>query len=146
MLLSHYAPDIPAFLVTRDVDASQGGAAAAATAAPLPVIGSSVIVDFHKRLFHLRESSLAYRDLSQDGSAEEACRVVFETLRWAESVVGATSVLIADPHHIVKQRGIESGNVAASSSISSASPSPGDRLDALRDRLYRAASGKSIQL
>ena len=151
MLLSHYAPDIPAFLVTPEIDASQGGGGgggggkgAVATAAPLPEIGSSVIVDFNKRLFHLRESSLAYRDLSQDGSAEEACRVVFETLRWAESVVGATSVLIADPHHTVKRRGIDSGNDASSSSISSASP--GDRLDALRDRLYRAASGKSIQL
>jgi tRNA A37 threonylcarbamoyladenosine synthetase subunit TsaC/SUA5/YrdC len=133
MLLSHYAPDIPAYLVTTD-PSRRGGNGGGDKGEFYPDLKSSVVVDFNGRLIHLKESTLEYRDLSQMGSPEEACRVVFETLRWAECVSGATSVLITDPSWVNNSEDIP--RISA----------PGDRLDALRDRLFRAASGHFIQL
>jgi hypothetical protein len=135
MLLSHYAPDIPAYLVTKISSSSS----LLLERIEQFRIKSSVIVDFGGSLHTLKEVSHAYRDLSQIGSVEEACRLVFEFLRWAESVHAAKSVLIADPllFFLSREKSKGQNDIRIES---------GDRLDALRDRVYRAASGREIEL
>ena len=66
---------------------------------------------------------MAYRELvSEGGGAASAARGVFEALRWAEGVAGARGVLLADP------RGVDASEGA----------------EAVRDRLFRAASGRVV--
>ena len=63
-----------------------------------------------------------YKDLG--GSLQQAARNLFETLRWAESVTGATKVLICDIATVDDSE--DGGGVC--------------------DRIYRAASGKVVQI
>jgi L-threonylcarbamoyladenylate synthase len=135
MLLSHYAPDIPAYLVAKISSSSS----LLLERVEQFHIKSSVIVDFGGSLHTLKDISHAYRDLSQIGSVEEACRLVFEFLRWAESVNGAKFVLIADPLLFFLSKEQRKGQ-------KDIRIEKGDRLDALRDRVYRAASGREIEL
>ena len=132
-LLTHYAPDIPAFLVAPAAGgaadaggAAAGAAAAAAAAAPgarPPHPTRAVILDFGGQLLHARGSAVAYRELvGEGGGAASAARGVFEALRWAEAVPGATGVLLADPRAVDASEGAE----------------------AVRDRLFRAASGRVV--
>ena len=69
MLLTHYAPDLPAFLL-----ATTAPAAAPADAA----LASAVVVDFGARAAHLAPRALAYRDLSAAADGAEAVRAA----RW----------------------------------------------------------------
>ncbi len=87
---------------------------------------------------------LAYRDLSPGGRPSDAARVLFDTLRWAESVPGAQRVLVAA---IPPER-------ALPTEIAMPSPSEGDgngdgdgdlRLG-LADRVFRAASGVLVDV
>ena len=85
---------------------------------------------------------LAYRDLSPGGRPSDAARVLFDTLRWAESVPGAQRVLVAA---IPPER-------ALPTAIAMPSPSEGDgngdgdlRLG-LADRVFRAASGVLVDV
>jgi hypothetical protein len=54
---------------------------------------------------------------------------VFAALRWAEGVPGAATVLLADP----------------AAALAAGAPGAGHG-DALRDRMYRAASGRVVAL
>lgn len=120
-LLTHYAPDIPAFLV-------------APKGAPLPqheeqhpaaLLRQAVVIDFGGQLKAGEASAVAYRELvTPGGGASSAARAVFEALRWAEAVPGARAVLLADP------RGVDTSETA----------------EAVRDRLFRAASGRAVSL
>jgi hypothetical protein len=83
-------------------------------------ISTTVVIDFQKKLDSLEKHALAYRDLSAAGDSSEAAQAVFETLRWAEQVEGATRIVFPEI--------IDSGEA--------------DSLTlALKDRLQRAASG-----
>lgn len=96
----------------------------------------------------LRQGALAvagYRDLSPTGSIAEAASNLFDSLRWTETVKGARAVLIADPLKIAASKAAGGAAGAVSSSASSSIGGPGKfsvDVDALRDRMYRAASGK----
>lgn len=80
---------------------------------------------------------LAYRDLSPAGRPAEAARVLFDTLRWAESVSGAQRVLVAAiPIH----------PTSPSSSSSTVSSGDGDLRLGLADRVFRAASGVLVDI
>lgn len=81
---------------------------------------------------------LAYRDLSPAGRPTEAARVLFDTLRWAESVPGAQRVLVA---------AIPTNSTEASSSPSTVSSTgDGDLRLGLADRVFRAASGVLVDI
>ena len=114
---THYAPDVPAFLVSSDLG----------KAPPLPEarpeLRSSVVVDFGRRLEAMSSEALAYRDLSPGGSLAEAFRNTFDHLRWAEGVPGARAVLLPDLRELAE------GNELAR---------------ALEDKLRRAASGRRV--
>ena len=120
MLLTHYAPDVPATLVRRRAASD----IAATGNVPLGDLSATVIVDYGAQLFPFATSALAYVDMASDASAATAARGLFAALRWAEVVPGAKRVLLADP------RGIDDGEAA----------------EAVRDRLYRAASGRQIEI
>ncbi|CAM9599160.1 unnamed protein product [Chrysoparadoxa australica] len=88
-LLRHYAPDVDTVCITT---------AAGYTPSPEMVQSMAtkcVVLDFARQLHWLKGASLAYRDLSEDGSASEAAAVLFESLRWAENVSGVTRILVA---------------------------------------------------
>lgn len=117
-LLSHYAPDLPAFLVGASSSGSGGSALP-------PHPSQAVVLDFGGQLRAAAAAAgvVAYRELvSEGGGAASAARVVFEALRWAEAVPGARGVLLADP------RGVDASEGA----------------EAVRDRLFRAASGRMV--
>jgi len=63
-----------------------------------------------------------YRDLSETGDCVEAIHLVYDFLRWAETKTDCSHVLLAD---------LKSLDLIES-----------EHLEALFDRLFRAASGK----
>jgi L-threonylcarbamoyladenylate synthase len=120
-LLTHYAPDVDTYLA-----ASSSADLAAASPLPAP-LSEVVLVDFGGQFAHLR-GALARRDLSEAGDAQEACANVFDVLRWTETVPGVRCVVLP--------------NCQASAAVrSNARDAP-----ALADRLFRAASGRYVQL
>lgn len=82
---------------------------------------TTVVIDFCQQLVSLKSDALAYRDLSAAGDSSEAAQAVFETLRWAEQVKGATRIVFPE---------IQGESDALTL--------------ALKDRLQRAASGVVI--
>ena len=72
MLLTHYAPDLPAFLLATTAPAPADAAPAGAA------LASAVVVDFGARAAHLAPRALAYRDLSAAADGTEAARAA----RW----------------------------------------------------------------
>jgi hypothetical protein len=173
MLLTHYAPDLAAFMLritygeggsseTGRLSAAVGVAAtataaavvaaedtAAVTAPMVPAdttrdssgnglhelgdLTTTVILDYGDQVPRaMRAAAMAVRELTVPSDREAtllppaaaAARALFSSLRWAESVPGATRVLLLDP------RTVDSS----------------DEAEAVRDRLWRAASGKEIVL
>jgi L-threonylcarbamoyladenylate synthase len=83
-LLTHYAPDVPTFLVrVADVAAVAAGDNS-----------HTVVVDVGGRLGSLRTGALAYR--TSDEGTEAALSFAFDALRWAEGVSGAQRILVPD--------------------------------------------------
>ncbi|KAH9600333.1 putative GTP-binding controlling metal-binding domain [Trypanosoma melophagium] len=132
-LLTHYSPCVPSRLLTPSslitvlpqtlnkvyVDLSLN----ASDTKEIP-LSETVIIDFGGNLQAFREGCLAYRDLSSQAKVREACFAVFEALRWTEAVSGAKMVLfplISEWPHAVTEV---------------------ELLEAVEDRLFRAASGQ----
>ena len=115
-LLTHYAPDVPSFLLAVD---DLGGGAAAAWRGAAKLARARVVVDYGRRAAALEPLALAYRD-SADADGPRAAAVLFETLRWAERQAdgGARVILLPD-----------------------LGGDDDEHVPALADRLYRAASG-----
>jgi hypothetical protein len=142
MLLTHYAPDIETVLVVSVSDGSSSGGGGTEVApslvsvrgnAPAPIDTSrAVVIDFGGSLAGLRSLCLAYVDMSPSASVLEARRALFDRLRWAEGVDGAAAVLLADP--LVALAQADDGKREQ------------QHADALRDRMYRASSGKEVGL
>ena len=128
MSLTHYAPDLPSFLLAA------ADAPTPAAAAPSYAVGAAVVLDYGARLAHLEGVARAYRDLSPSGDACEAAAAVFEALRWAEgrAADGATCVLLP--------------NVDAPPAAPAARAAAAEHEPALADRLYRAASGERCRV
>lgn len=160
------AADGPAHGSSSSSDA-RSTAAAAAAAAPIPLdLPHTVVLDFAGQLAHLkaqlqrrsgggggRPGVLAYRDLSPSGDVPAAAAALFEALRWTETITGATALLIADPAAApavsgsaaaVSAPAAVSGSAAAAASLAGGSPSVD--VDALRDRMFRAASGRVVRV
>jgi len=123
MMLKHYAPALPTFLVSEGC---------ADVAGPLPhKLDRSILIDFGGQLRHHQGSFLCSFDLCGSDAdsresveaVEEACCNAFATLREAESralSIGAEAICIAN---------FDSGSI-------------GGMAEALHDRMYRAASGR----
>ena len=82
-----------------------------------------VIIDFGKKLRHLERKCLGYRDLSEASDATEAAQLLFELLRWTETVKGAKIALLPP-----------------------LPPQATDLSGAVQDRLFRAASGRTATI
>jgi tRNA threonylcarbamoyl adenosine modification protein (Sua5/YciO/YrdC/YwlC family) len=107
--IRHYSPNIPSFLLSPACVKSELRA---------ELLSHSVVIDYGGQLAHWKDHCLAYRDLTPDGSSSAAAQTVFDTLRWAEQVPGASYVLFPEL------------------------PDSSDALElAVKDRLTRAASG-----
>lgn len=96
------------------------------TATKLPLIEDCVVIDAGGWLRSLQPLAAAYTDLAPDGDVRVARQHVFGMLRWTESQPGA-AVLIADPLVVP---GVSEHEDA----------------EAVRDRLFRAASGQLVKL
>jgi len=120
MLLTHYAPDAPSYLLSL---ADPQGCIPPSQGAPL-MLEAACVLDFGGRASSLKGQAAAYRDLSPAANAAVAAQQLFEALRWTEvqQAAGARYVLLPD----VLASGVTD-----------------DCLPALADRLFRAASGRS---
>merc|ERR1712194_843216 len=128
MMLRHYAPSIPTFLLGVDESSdsmSDGGKDTVYDPS------SCVMIDFGKKFFACRQLFSRYFELcGEEGLSgeEEACRRVFELLRVAEESApkfGIKLILLTD---------------------FSADAAEGGLAAALHDRLFRAASGGRMVL
>ena len=114
--LTHYAPSRPAFLFAATPSPEHH---ADATIAP----AACALVDFGGRAARLADGVRAYVDLSSAGDAREAAARLFATLRELESRDDVEAILLPDLHD-----------------------APDERVRALFDRLFRAASGRRARL
>ena len=137
MLLTHYAPDLPSFLLRAAPPATTANASPPVANVAAYALRTAVVVDYGSRLRHLERTCLAYRDLSPSGDASEAAAGVFEALRWAEAqaVRGGQCVLL--PNLLPPSEG-GVGQVAQDT-LPQASH---EAEPAVADRLFRAASGR----
>ena len=147
MLLTHYAPDIETFLITNIIHQSTSPSSTANTSSftlfhkdfdkTIEIDPkTTIIIDFGGQLNSLKNQCIGYNDLSPTSSIMEARRIIFDQLRWSETIPNAKAVLLVDPVHL---------------SLASLPESPDKNTelqhgDALRDRMYRAASGKEVTL
>lgn len=153
--ITHYAPDVPCFIVASLVigEPSVSCTPSSSTADnKLPItstmtqseLRSVVIIDFAGQMNQLSSSCLAYRDLSATGCSVEGARNLFETLRWAELVPGANKILLPYISPALSGGGPEETHV--SEDITDAAVAKADLILGLTDRIFRAASGVSINL
>ncbi|KPA85224.1 hypothetical protein ABB37_01582 [Leptomonas pyrrhocoris] len=131
-LLTHYAPRVPSSLLTP------GSFAALAESADAPIyvhrgsevslLCETIVIDFNGYLARLKGLCLSYSDLSPSGNPEQGCFAVFDALRATESVKGTKSVVfpfVSEWPHDAEDD---------------------DLLQAVDDRLFRAASGVTAVL
>uniref|UniRef100_A0A7S1XM66 Threonylcarbamoyl-AMP synthase n=1 Tax=Phaeomonas parva TaxID=124430 RepID=A0A7S1XM66_9STRA len=134
--LKHYAPDVPAVLLSFPPAAfSTSAALEASLAQTLDLdLREAVILDIGGRLANLKAGAKAYRDIAQSGLLTEAAQGLFEGLRWAEQVDGAGIILLPDLAVTSPAPPAAGGSTEAALE------------DALRDRLFRAVSGNTVSL
>jgi hypothetical protein len=92
---------------------------------------------------------LAYRDLAPLGCVSAAAAELFDALRWTETVPGAKAVLVADPLAVAGCAAPAAAGSAQAIEASAAAAGQGQSaggvdVDALRDRMFRAASGRVV--
>ncbi|RNF02807.1 putative translation factor (SUA5) [Trypanosoma rangeli] len=138
-LLTHYSPNVQSRLLTPSSFTTNAPAPserlivefssnAPGTALTEVSLRDAVIIDFGAHLQSLQAGCLAYRDLSATAQVREACFAVFDALRWTETIPGARVVLFP---------------------LVSEWPHPSvdaELLDAVEDRLFRAASGQVARI
>ena len=151
MLLTHYAPDLPSFLLSADdLPAVTAASASASASAPAALaLTSAVVLDYGGRLRHLQSAVLAYRDLSPRGDAAEAAAAVFEALRWSEAQAARGGRCVLLPRLAESAADQQAAEDAVGSSSPGGRATQGQAAEhepALADRLYRAASGREARL
>eukprot|EP00804_Cyclotella_cryptica_P024096 CCRYP_007321-RA/>CCRYP_007321-RA protein AED:0.14 eAED:0.14 QI:0/-1/0/1/-1/1/1/0/443 len=119
--VKHYSPHVPCFMVSL---ARQQSSSDQLSNEEMKTLSRSVIIDYAAKLSHYQQYALAYRDLSPSGDAQRAAALVFETLRWSESVPDATRVFVPDM----------SGGISDEREVEAL-------VLAVKDKLTRAASG-----
>ena len=144
-LLTHYAPDVPAFMVDRLEESPQE--VTSMLDQKLCAISDCVVLDIGCRLEDLKDFCLSYRDISPENDPSKSAEMLFAALRWSEQVPGAKAVLLPT------LQGLGDDIVAKSLSVESMA-SDGEPCGedvstvagAVRDRLYRACSGRKAVL
>lgn len=157
-LLTHYSPSVPTYLVTPveieqitaagsdtfisssvHSDMVASGVTASSVHIPIDEKGRSdqkvVVLDFGSLLKSVAiklGSRAVYRSISATSDVEEACRNVFDALRWTESVAGASVVLAPFMSEFTAGAQFKDGDA--------------ELLFAVEDRLFRAASGRVVPL
>ncbi|KAJ9446548.1 Threonylcarbamoyl-AMP synthase [Diplonema papillatum] len=121
-MLTHYAPDVPAYLLDP-LPAKVEGEAVRCGELTF-ALKQAVVVDYNGAFAALEEGCAAYCDLSASGIAEEAAAQVFAVLRWTEDFQTTASVVL------LPVLPCSSDNIA----------------QAVNDRLFRAASGRKAAL
>lgn len=86
--LIHYAPNVPAFLVTKEESVRFVGEKIS--------LGTCALVDLGGRFKEFSSQCSAYIDLSDVGCLNEACEKIFSTLRILEKVSGVKAILLPD--------------------------------------------------
>ncbi len=112
--LRHYSPDLVSFLYDGTYNNQKHLR-----------LEDAVLLDFSQANSAAKDQVKYYRDLSEQGDCVEAVHVVYDFLRWAETKTDCTHVLLP------------------SLSCIKSHASNCEHMEALFDRLYRAASGKS---
>jgi L-threonylcarbamoyladenylate synthase len=133
--ITHYAPDVPCYLVTactktleqQDEGLKQVSEMEKVLSLTRAELCTTVVLDFGGMMSSngIPADALAYRELSEKGSACEGAAQLFDALRWAELRKGATTVLIGCPPESTQNEALQAGLV---------------------DRMNRAASGKKVVL
>ena len=168
-LLTHYSPTVPAYLIDvrssfvtpRDASAPSAatdvlpslvlrfpGRTGANACAPRDVaLRDLVVIDWGDELAQqllargVPTSALrAYKSLSARRRSDEASREVFAALRWTEVIEGAEAVALPLVMGMVAVAAI-----AASAASTRMSATELSLLEAVEDRLFRAASGRVAQ-
>ena len=121
--VKHYSPNVACFMISasRQIHVKSEEPLGEQEGA---MLSQSVIVDYGERLVHYRPHALAYRDLSPEGNPAVAASHLFETLRWSETVEGATRVFL--PELVLREEARKGEEQAL--------------LLAVKDKLTRAAS------
>jgi L-threonylcarbamoyladenylate synthase len=138
-LLTHYAPDIPTYLVKTINSSDVSSSTPIPNVIPATTMKNAIVIDFGGVLSHYVSSPgsiLAYCDLSKTGDVEEARSNLFEVLRWAEQQPAEVS-----PTHPTEQPWVCILDPVSANVLHKDSKQVQDDIDALRDRIYRAASG-----
>jgi len=93
--VKHYSPNVPCFMIgsSRQI---QFKSEEKLDEGERTILSQSVIIDYGKRLLHYQPHALAYRDLSPERDPSIAASSIFETLRWSETVDGATRVFVPE--------------------------------------------------
>ena len=160
--VTHYAPDVPCLMVQSvSSTTSKGGKGVVEPSKPRPcneivqegrlhltesaLLQHVVVLDFGGCLRrHLPGGPfLAYKDLSPTGSHVEAARGLFAALRWAELQPGASYILTARP---AGSGGGPATNPGGGPATNPACAESVEMLAALEDRLFRATSGKIVDV
>lgn len=136
--ITHYAPDIPCFTITStSFSSSTPATSEQVLVLTRTELANAVVIDYNSQLACLLSDDgnsgtglLAYRDLSRSGNSRHAARNLFDYLRWAESIQGATRVLLA------KVDVFEEVSEAGEGGLSLG----------LHDRMFRASSGQTREL
>jgi L-threonylcarbamoyladenylate synthase len=120
--IRHYSPNVLSYMIAssryQNIENEW-------SAREKEIVKTAVVIDFGGRLASLKDSALAYRDLSVDGNPSVAAAHVFDTLRWSELVQGAQRVYFPEIN-------VGGKNEAEALAL------------AVKDRLTRAASGVVI--
>lgn len=147
--VTHYAPDVDTRLVMtvdrdEDVAADSDTKRTETEEEDTVRVSEAVVIDFGGRLkTTLGAKALAYRDLSETGDSREAATQLFSALRWTESVQGAKHVLIADVLEVILK---ENSTPVDEGASTQEEDDKNLHVDAVADRMFRAASGKRIRL
>mmetsp|Transcript_37307 Transcript_37307/g.90584 ORF Transcript_37307/g.90584 Transcript_37307/m.90584 type:complete len:593 (-) Transcript_37307:135-1913(-) len=91
-----------------------------------------ILIDFGSRMKSWQNYALSYRDLSEEGNSGTASQNVFDVLRWAEGIEGASEITRIIFPEIVCDSNANQNTSADALTL------------ALKDRLTRAASGQMI--
>lgn len=117
-LLTHYAPSLEAFIIQNN-NAKEFLSQNFSS----KFLAESVVIDFNSKNINLKKLVLSYFDLSPSGQAQEASRNLFSYLRKAEVIEKSKYILL--PHLLSESN---------------------EEINAVFDRVYRAASGKFIRI
>ncbi|KAL0481913.1 threonylcarbamoyl-AMP synthase [Acrasis kona] len=92
LMLTHYAPDVPAYLIDQHLEQQENANAID--------LNKCVLIDFQSKHIHLKNDFLSYMDLSPSGDIYEARNSVFEMLRLSEKVEGAQAVMLPNLQNV----------------------------------------------